>query len=102
MKEINIIVDVLNDALRDDPKAISRLFQTYIPCDKILRHHPTVVVMNDDSVGPLGIINGIVAALYGAVITKEWRRDAKGRIQIVKFAYLPKHKLRKKMLVKKK
>lgn len=66
------IIESLNDAFQRDPKAIWTLMNTYTPCNEALSEHPTVQVIereaNEDkklSVGPLGLINGIVEAATG-------------------------------------
>ena len=58
-------VDLLNEALVRDPKAISSLFDgARVPCNASLAAHHSVLVDSGDTpgsltVGPLGIINGM-------------------------------------------
>jgi len=59
--------DVLNEALRLDPKAISNLVSCRVPCNSALAGHASIQVgsaedINDDTehvVGLLGVLNGL-------------------------------------------
>lgn len=57
-------IRVLNQALRDDPKAVNKLFNIRVRCNEKLAKHPTIQVKGSPgrkkyTVGLLGIINGI-------------------------------------------
>ena len=61
----NQAVNVLNEALRADPRAINSLFIAHREvCNKALANHSTVQVRQDSengfSVGVMGLINGIL------------------------------------------
>lgn len=68
MKEsitIQDAIDLLNDALKDDPKAIQQLVEARVECNHQLADHKTIQVANYHlekdkfQVGLLGIINGM-------------------------------------------
>lgn len=52
------VVEVLNRATKEDAGAIRALIENRVPCNKNLSDDPTIQV-SDNSVGLLGIINGI-------------------------------------------
>lgn len=70
---IEIIVNLLNDALKTDPRAIDALLCTRVPCNQAMVDHPYIVVgaKNDrgdyPTLGVLGLLNGI-AGLDGKII----------------------------------
>lgn len=52
-------VDLLNQALFDDREAITKLFEHRVSCNEALAYHPTIQVKEDNTVGFLGLLNGI-------------------------------------------
>lgn len=90
---VDEVIDLLNDALGDDPDAMQALVETRVPCNQKLADHPTIqvgtveplVIFNTKEseeipqyrVGLLGILNGIfgigesgsgqIAAEFGVV-----------------------------------
>lgn len=59
---INDVVNLLNDALKVDPQAVTALINTRVQCNNELADHPTIQVGLFDGeyrVGLLGILNGI-------------------------------------------
>ena len=60
---ISTAVDLLNDVLERDPKAITKLINMRIDCNERLANHPTVQVHKFDNVyriGALGLLNGVL------------------------------------------
>jgi hypothetical protein len=62
------IVDLLNDAYKIDPAAISSLFQVRRVCNKTLGDHPHVEVFGATAEGPfmvtlIGLINGVLRSV---------------------------------------
>lgn len=65
-------IESLNEAFKADPKAVWTLMNAYTPCNEALADHPTVQVISKEvegketfTVGPLGLINGVVEAALG-------------------------------------
>ena len=58
---VDAAVEILNEALRFDPDAITKLVDHRVPCNKDLASHPTIQVRGTyvAKVGLLGILNGI-------------------------------------------
>src|SRR5689334_4760139 len=60
------MVDYLNELLELDSNAVNQLMNTYIECNHLLAHHPTVQVyqMSEEApvygVGALGLLNGFI------------------------------------------
>ena len=52
------VIDLLNEALKLDSKAISDLIAYHAPCNESLGNHPTIQVA-PEGVGMLGILNGL-------------------------------------------
>ena len=89
--DIQKIVDVLNDAFKRDPDAITKLVTTRVSCNVKLADHPTIIVREDTGVGsntfsvsPIGLINGIIAPLLKkriaiSVLGEEPPPDSKNR-----------------------
>jgi hypothetical protein len=68
MSHIERAVNILNQAYRADPEAISKMFAQRYSCNDNLADHPTIEVAGGDDaphVGVIGIINGIVADITG-------------------------------------
>lgn len=61
MKELvlDVAIDMLNDILEADPKAISELFTHRVSCNNELADHRTVQVRDDNTVSALGVLNGL-------------------------------------------
>lgn len=56
------VVQMLNEAMKTDPEAMTRLVESRVSCTLPLADHPTIQVRSDDkgySVGMLGVLNGI-------------------------------------------
>lgn len=77
-----LALEVLNSALRTDPKAIERLMEYRTPCNEALANHPDVTTTESrvwwrkaDVVGPLGLINGILHRQTGSLICAVWDTD---------------------------
>ncbi len=59
---IDQTIEVLNEIIRLDPEAISKLVSVRVKCNTEIANHPTVQVAkidNDFTVGLLGVINGL-------------------------------------------
>jgi hypothetical protein len=65
---VNGIVDLLNEALKADPKTMQALICHRIKCNDALADHPDIQVNMDSEVGILGIINGICLRTAGEKI----------------------------------
>ena len=59
MVDVKQAIEILNDILATDPKAIADLIETRVDCNEALYNHPTVQCAEGQKVGMLGIINGI-------------------------------------------
>lgn len=59
---IDDIVDVLNQAAASDPVATGNLIAQRVKCNTKLADHPTIQVSPEQTVGLLGIINGIIGS----------------------------------------
>jgi hypothetical protein len=78
-------LQVLNEALEHDPRAITELVNLRVDCNKALTNHPTIQVGLYDSVakvGVLGLINGVLGDSPSGVI------GAKGPIDVVTGRFL--------------
>ena len=67
-------IEVLNDALKRDPIAITQLVNLRIDCNAQLVNHPTIqssVYHGVSKVGLLGLVNGIVGNSPSGVIGAE-------------------------------
>ena len=67
-------IEVLNDALKRDPIAITQLVNLRIDCNAQLVNHPTIqssVYHGVSKVGVLGLVNGIVGNSPSGVIGAE-------------------------------
>lgn len=57
------LLDLLNEAARQDPDAVLALMLTRVPCNELLSGHPTIQTGARSGggfeVGPLGILNGL-------------------------------------------
>lgn len=61
---LSAIADLMNEAFRLDPDAISELAETRVPCNQALADHPVIQVRADRPgapcrVGLLGLLNGL-------------------------------------------
>lgn len=68
MKTVEQAVRLLNEALEADPEAIRKLVDFHVDCNIKLAGHPSIqvrTVNKSDSVGLLGIINGIFGTVGG-------------------------------------
>ena len=65
---INGIVELLNEALKADPKTMQALIDHRIKCNDALANHPDIQVNKKSEVGILGIINGISWRVAGEKI----------------------------------
>lgn len=77
---------MLNEALALDPDAMFRLIESRVPCNALLACHPSIQTgsivdgVHVDTVGPLGLLNGIfgvdskgwgfIAAVYSDDLTR--------------------------------
>ena len=78
-------LQVLNDALHEDPRAITDLVNLRVDCNAALTRHPTIQVGLYDGVakvGVLGLINGVLGDSPSGVI------GAKGSIDGVTGRFL--------------
>ena len=62
--DVEDVIAFLNDLLRVDRSAVSRLIETRVPCNECVANHPSVQVQADPggknpSVGFLGVLNGM-------------------------------------------
>ena len=60
---ISAAVNLLNDVLERDPKAITKLINMRINCNEQLANHPTVQVHKFGDIyriGALGLLNGVL------------------------------------------
>lgn len=66
---------ILRDMMAADPKATNYLMLERVAANAALINHPTIQIRNDDTVGFIGILNGIIAsedpATRIAVVTAE-------------------------------
>lgn len=59
-ENVESIVDLLNEAHNTDPEAIENLFHYRVGgLTKELIDHPTIQIRKDNSLGVLGLINGL-------------------------------------------
>ena len=76
-------LEVLNDALKRDPEAITQLVNLRVPCNSELAAHPLVQVADYEGVtriGVLGLINGALGDSPTGVIGAKGTLDgATGR-----------------------
>ena len=71
------MLKTLNEALAADPTAIERLVEYRVSCNDRLADHPHVVVQDNvvasgNSVGMMGILNGILSAAGLPKIAAQW------------------------------
>ena len=75
------IVEIMNDALKLDPKAISKLVEVRISCNAALADHSSIQVHDETGINPAVGILGILNGLTGTQVykgTPGW-----GRVQAV-------------------
>lgn len=65
------VLATLNDAYRSDPVAVLKLLQARVPCNAALATHEHVVVKSNDTVSALGLLNGLMAAAFGARVAMQ-------------------------------
>jgi hypothetical protein len=56
---LTFAVHALNEMIKKDPKAMTKLFKYRVKCNDNFIGDPTITVTMDDKVGLLGILNGI-------------------------------------------
>lgn len=61
---INDVIDLLNEMLRIDRKAITTLINNRVPCNEILVNHKTIQVDNSTDIPQVGIL-GLLNGLFG-------------------------------------
>lgn len=71
------VLSALNQAVKDDPLAVRILLNNLVPCNEALADHPTVVVERHEeelghTVGPLGLVNGVLAAAGLPLVASHW------------------------------
>jgi hypothetical protein len=77
MPSTQAIVDLLNEALRCDPAALSVLLFHRVAVNKRITDHPTIICAprgNSSTLCPLGLLNG-VAGLDGDIIEAQYDND---------------------------
>lgn len=60
---IDFAISVLNTALDADPVAINTLFSFRVPVNTQLSNHPSIRVRFNDTLGILGLINGLFGTM---------------------------------------
>ena len=73
---IDIVVDILNEALEKDPKAIREIFNVVATCNEHTADHPSIQVRKYYGtflLTPLGLINGLVEPLTGQKVMATWQ-----------------------------
>lgn len=68
---IQQILDVVNEAISDDPSAMRALFENRVPCNERLANHPSIQVMMESE--EVGNTVGILGLLSGIAGTREYR-----------------------------
>ncbi|CCQ75253.1 hypothetical protein [Magnetospira sp. QH-2] len=74
-------IAVLNDALKRDPEAITKLINMRADCAKSLADHPTIqtiVLDGSHKVGLMGLLNGILGDSPSGVIGARGRQLPSG------------------------
>lgn len=88
---LNAAIDVLNEALYLDAKAINSLFNTKVDCNKSLADHETIIVGGCDCsstayhISILGILNGILGKIGNSKIASVKEINNSGPDKIIKF-----------------
>lgn len=75
----NKAVEVLNEALKADSEAMSRLISSRVSCNTKLADHPTIQVIEEKGqtlVGLIGIVNGIVERQTGERLCAVYKDDS--------------------------
>lgn len=95
---LECFLQVLNSAYEADPAAMHALVCNRVPCNQALADHPTVVAVTNKvamgesyTVGMIGIINGICAAITGERVAVQFSDtpDEDGCSKIVGFISIP-------------
>jgi hypothetical protein len=70
-------LDILNDAVKADPVAMTDLCESRVPCNDELADHPTIQVCGFDPivVGMIGVINGICEKLTGKRVAADFDEE---------------------------
>jgi hypothetical protein len=81
-------LDVMNSAFKADPGAIQLLLCNCVQANKALVEHPDILVGQYpvDSIGMLGVINGIIGNITGKRIASMWSEpNEDGRCTMIGF-----------------
>ena len=90
-EQMTDILDCLNSAFKADPNAIHCLISHRIPCNTELAEHPDVVVGINalagagDTVGTIGLLNGVLSALGVEKIAVEFGPGPDGKQKMLGF-----------------
>ena len=85
------MIELLNEAHIRDPKAIEALVEHRVPCNSDLTYHPSIVVQarrevgEANTVGLLGILNGILDLPLGQRIRAIYSREDDGTAHLMGF-----------------
>jgi len=77
-ERLQSVLNCLNAAYLADPQAVSALMCNFVPCNKKMVLHPHVIVQENvglcgmDTVGTLGMINGVLTAAGLPRVTIKW------------------------------
>jgi hypothetical protein len=90
---VQSMLDCLNEALKQDHKAVQKILEYRIPCSKDIADNKDIVVQENKeskifTLGALGIINGMLNAADLPKICVCWddMNDEFGRPRILKFS----------------
>ena len=59
--------DLINEFIKLDPEAAQNLFNYRVPCNEAIQDHPSIKVSFENTVGVLGLINGMLSEDYGPI-----------------------------------
>jgi hypothetical protein len=78
MKTTEEIVNLLNRAIKKDPEAIQSIMDHRVPT-KFSRwdNEDPWILGHEETIGPLGIINGLIKELLGETIAASYTKDGK-------------------------
>lgn len=78
-EQFQAVLNCLNAAVASDPVAIENVLEHRVHCNRDLVAHPSIVVANDETVGALGLINGVLVAAglpkVAASFNEVWRLE---------------------------
>lgn len=84
MSEFETALKVMNEAFAADPAAVHALIVNRVPCNDALADHPNIPVEGNivtsqehTVIGALGLINGVLDAMFGRKIAAIWNDDDK-------------------------